>query len=417
MRTYLVRKPVALALGLLMGALQAQTTVIRDSIEMGAGYANVVYYSLQNGPVGTAPTAGWHLAFEMPIRGAAIRINSARGVVVWSTTKDTSGWATLSLADTVERLYDDLCRWEIGALNYGAAPGDPFDVGWGQYDLITHITIGKALFILGLPNGSQKKLWIKKLQGPQYTVQLANLDGTQDTTFVVDKSVATGRNFVYLKLIPQVEVLSLEPATTSWDLVFTPYTAILSGNTPYPVTGVLQNVGVHAARVRLTSQANPDTLTPSAYPLDSCISTVGYDWKRFDMSSNSWVLADTLYFLVRDKAGALWRLRFVGFTGSSTGKAFLEKVRLQAPTALAHGPGRSLKVYPQPAQEGLWVELPQAGPYELQLYALSGQEVWRERTQAGELLYLPRPAYLPAGLYLLQVTGRTGLWSQIVTFD
>lgn len=417
MQTYLVCQRAALCWGLLLSALQAQTAVIRDSVEMGSGYANQIYYSLQNGPVASAPAAGWHLAFEVPIRGAAIRINSARGVVVWSTTKDTSEWATLSLADTIERLYDDLCQWEIGALNRGAAPGDPFDVGWGQYDLITHITRGKALFILGLPDGSRKKLWIRQLQGSQYTVRLANLDGSQDTTFVVDKSIAAGRNFVYLKLLPTIEVLSVEPAATDWDLLFTPYTALLSGNTPYPVTGVLQNAGVRTARVSLSSEANPDTLTPSAYPLDSCISTIGYDWKRYDMSSNSWVLADTLYFLVRDKAGALWRLRFVGFTGSSTGKAFLEKVRLQTPTALSYGAERVLRVYPQPAREELWVELPQAGLYELELYSLSGQTLWRAKVQADKILHLFRPATLPGGAYLLRGIGCNGVWSQIIIFE
>lgn len=417
MQTLRVPIRAALWVGLLLRALCAQDSIIRDSVEMGAGYANQVYYSLQNGVVGTALATGWHLAFEVPIRGAAIRINSARGVGVWSTTRDTSEWAALSLADTVERLYDDLCRWEVGALNRGAAPGNPFDVGWGLYDLLTHITYGKALFIISLPGGTQKKLWIRRLEGPHYTLRLANLDGSGDTTLTIDKGVATGQNFVYLKLVPTPEVLSLEPPTTSWDLVFTPYTALLSGNVSYPVTGVLQNGRVRTARVPLRSDANPDTLTPAAYALDSCLSTIGYDWKRFDMSTSSWILADTVYYLIRDNAGALWRLRFVGFTGSSSGKALFEKVRLQASTALSQGRAQRLQIYPQPAREGFWLSLPGTGSYELALYSLTGQVAWKGQVLGDVEVYLIRPAGLPAGAYFLRIVGRDGLWNQIVTFE
>lgn len=308
-----------------------------------------------------------------------------------------------------------MCRWEIGALNQGADPANSSDVGWGVYDFTTHITYGKALFILNLPDNTQKKLWIQRLEGPRYTVRLANLDGSGDTTLIIDKGVAAGRNFVYLKLIPTPEVLTLEPTSTSWDIVFTPYMVILPGNVPYPVAGVLQNERVRAARVPLSSNANPDTLTPAAYSLDSCISTIGYDWKRYDMSS--WALADTVYYLVRDNARALWRLRFVGFTGSSSGKVVFEKVLLQSPTALPRGTASALRVYPQPAQEGVWLDLPTEGPYRLALYSLTGQVAWAAEVSAGKHVYLPRPAGLAGGVYFLRAIGPAGVSGQLVTFE
>ncbi|GIV22825.1 MAG: hypothetical protein N3A68_07940 [Bacteroidia bacterium] len=401
----------------LSGSLWAQVTVIRDSISMGAGYAKQVYYSFQNGQIDTALAAGWHLAFEIPIRGAAIRANHARGVVVFQTTKDTNGWTTLTLADTVTRLYNDNCRWEIGALNQTAAPGNPFDVGWGLYDLNTHIVTGDSLYILGLPGGIYKKLWVQKLQGTVYTVRVANLDGSEDTVYAVDKTIATGRNFVYLNLLTR-QVLNAEPPTSDWDIVFTPYLALLPpSGTPYPVTGVLQNVGVKAARIVLSSTANPDTLTPSAYSLDSCISTIGYDWKRYDMNTNSWILADTVYYLVQDKAGNLWRLRFVGFGGSSTGKVVFEKARLQQATALAKTSLASVQTFPNPAREGFYVTLSTSETVHATLYTVTGQKVWESFFSGQEVAWIARPAGLPAGTYRLLLQTVSGTWSASLLFE
>jgi hypothetical protein len=337
-------------------------------------------------------------------------------VIVYATTQDTGGWSSLSLADTLYRLYDDVCRWEIGAFNQTAAPGNPFDVGWGDYDLITHITTGDSLYIVGLPGGAYKKLWIQRLQGTNYFLRVANLDGSQDTTYAVSKSVASGRNFMYLNLLTH-EVLNLEPPTSDWDLVFTPYIAPVQG-VPYPVTGVLHNHGVKAARIVLSSQANPDTLTPEAYPLDSCISRIGYDWKRFDMATNRWILADTVYYLVRDKAGNLWRVRFVGFGGSSTGKAIFEKALLSPSASLSSAwGGYTPAVYPHPIREACTLTLPPAAG-QVTLLTLTGQAVWQVPFAEGQgILALRRPPTLPSGLYVLRIETSVQQWTQKVVLE
>ncbi|MCS7188353.1 MAG: T9SS type A sorting domain-containing protein [Bacteroidia bacterium] len=414
----IVRIGRALLLGGLLTELNGQITLIRDSIQMGAGYAKQVYYSLQNGIVDTAPAAGWHLAFEIPIRGAAIRANTAREVIIYRTNRDTSGWNVLSLSDTLERLYDDLCRWEKGALNQTAAPNNPFDVGWGTYNLTTHITTGDSLYIIRLPGGMYKKLWIQRLEGTSYYVRVANLDGSEDTVYQVQKTQASGRNFVYLNLVTK-QVLNLEPLSTSWDIVFTPYTAFIPpAGTPYPVIGVLQNIGVKATRIPLPRTANPDTLTIGAYPLDSCISRVGYDWKRFDMTTNSWVLADTVYYLVQDKSRNIWRLRFVGFTGSSTGKAIFEKALLQN-ASLLHAPtfGKEIKIFPQPAQTGFFILLPHPEEVEICLYTLQGQLLYYSKESAQETFFVARPTMASEGLYILQISSKAGLWRSKVIFE
>lgn len=413
---------ISVTLAFLTGVLAwANAQTLRrdtDTVVMGAGYRYQVYYRLSDGRQDTALRCSWHLAFEVPIRGAAIRANHPCGVTVYKTTRDTSGWEQLSLTDTVHPLYDDLCQWSVGAFNVTAS-SSPFDVGWGVYNLNDHITRGDSLFIVQVGN-TFKKLWIRELRGADYIIRVANIDGSQDTTYAVNKSIASGRNFVYLNLLTH-EVLNLEPASQDWDLLFTQYSKLLPAgpnqSVRYNLTGVLLNLGVRAARVVLSSQANPDTLTLSAYPLDSCISVIGDDWKRFDTQTMQWYLADTLYFLVQDRADNLWRIRFIGFGGSATGVSVVEKVRLRSgAVALLSTSTEPLRVYPQPAREGIYVGLPVHSTAEVALYTLTGQKLFTTTTQGETTLYLPRPS-IPAGLYVLQVRSGTNIWTQRVIFE
>ncbi|MCX7765007.1 MAG: hypothetical protein N2253_08980 [Bacteroidia bacterium] len=390
-----------------------------DTIVMGAGYVQQVYYQLSSGRQEPALRCGWHLAFEVPIRGAAIRANHACGVVVYKTTRDTTQWAQLSVADTLHPLYDDLCYWQKGAFNITAGPS-AFDVGWGIYNLQDHVVRGDSLYIIRI-GSTFKKLWIQRLQGTDYFIRIANPDNTQDTAYAVNKSLASGKNFIYLNLLTH-QVLDLEPTPQNWDLLFTQYVRFISPpnqpnvSVPYNLVGILMNLDVRAARVRLTSQANPDTLTVGAYPLDSCISVIGDDWKRF--VNGSWSLADTLYFLVRDKAGAMWRIRFIGFEGSATGKVYLEKAQLTPATYFPTSKNKGeVVIYPQPAREGIYLILPKVQSIRGELLTLTGRLLLSFEAGDAEQLFLPRPEGLVEGVYLLRLSSAGYGWVQKVIFE
>ncbi|MCS7162981.1 MAG: T9SS type A sorting domain-containing protein [Bacteroidia bacterium] len=415
MLRYALRRPWAL-LGL--GGAWAQPALPRDTdtVALGPGYGLQVYYTLRRGIISTVPLTRWHLAFEVAPRGAAIRTNHAANVTVYKTRRDTTSWASLGLEDTTERLYDDLCRWTQGALNRTANPNNPADFGWGLYNPSTRIVTGDSLYILQVGQ-TYYKVWIKELRDNAYYLRTAALDGSGELNTTVPKSLAASAKFVYYD-ISAGQALALEPPAAEWDLLFTQYVAFVtppSGGpaVPYSVVGVFQNPAVRVARVRLTQQANPDTLTLTAYTLDSCLSTIGHDWKEWD--GTQWRLADTLYFLVRDGAGALWRLRFIGFEGHSTGRLLMEKVRLADPTSLRTDqtltPGH---IYPQPAQ----TELNLHAPFPLrtvELYGLSGQLAYRWEALAGAEVRLTRPPFLPSGLYFLRLIGETQeQWAKVI---
>ncbi|HEX7412305.1 MAG TPA: hypothetical protein VF298_09210, partial [Bacteroidales bacterium] len=119
--------------------LQARNSegLVKDSVAMGAGYANEIYYSMANGQVASVPRTQWDIAFRTPNRSSSIMINEGASVMLYTYPKsDTSGWATV---DTVgikswKPMYNSQDDWENGAFSRNAK-GHP-DYGWGIYNTV-----------------------------------------------------------------------------------------------------------------------------------------------------------------------------------------------------------------------------------------------------------------------------------------
>ena len=112
----------------LSSAAVAQSTSTFDTLSMGPSYINDIYYSLENGTVGTSPRNTWDLAFYTPRFSAGIIINEGYGVTLYSYPNgDTSAWATL---DTVgmtswKAINNSPTIWEDGAPKW-AGSSRPF---------------------------------------------------------------------------------------------------------------------------------------------------------------------------------------------------------------------------------------------------------------------------------------------------
>jgi hypothetical protein len=417
-------------LGLLVGSF-GYAQIVRDTLILRVQQTNepyrLVFYRVSDGwRLDTAAYNSWHLAFEVPGFTAAIRVNHGAGLTVWNTRRPAtpSDWNALSLSDTISRLYDSDTAWSIGAFNTTANPQDSFDLGWGNYNFTTHAITGDSLHILRLPDGSYRKLWLDRLQSGVYYFKYANLDGSGEVSAQAPKSLAPRRGFVYYNLLTS-QALNLEPVDSLWDLVFTQYLTFLPpSGTPYPVVGALQNRRVSVARIPLSADANPDTLSPSLYPYASAINTIGYDWKRYDMQNNAWLLADTVYYLVKTRNNEIWRLRFVAFgdsvapNGARIRYTILERKKVGEVSALPASSFAPLALvaYPNPAQEGTWIATPENGPLSVRLYNNLGQVVYEAQAEGYGFLYIPRNG-LPAGLYRLRVQSTTGTGLVSILFE
>jgi len=58
-----------------------------DSVEMGAGYSNDVFYSLENGEIKKSPNNTWDLGFRTGFRSDGIFVNSISSSIAPRSTK------------------------------------------------------------------------------------------------------------------------------------------------------------------------------------------------------------------------------------------------------------------------------------------------------------------------------------------
>jgi hypothetical protein len=325
-------------------------TVVTDSVMLGAGYANQVWYSLANDEQGSAAKNNWDLAFDVVDVTSSIHINSASGVMLWNYPKsDKTAWASVDTngLSTWNARYNTDTSWAVGAMGAYADPSNWLDMDWGTYDMSTHQITGDSIYIIKLVSGDYKKLYIEKLTGGTFYFKFANLDGSSEKSEQVSKSQFTDKNLGYYSIVNEAAV-NREPNADTWDLVFTQYTGFIP--IPYTLTGVLHNRGVSVAKA--ANIPNKTSYTGwQAHSFMSEINTIGYDWKSH-IGMGVYSVQDSLVFFVgiNKQAGAdIWKLIFTGFEAAD-GKFFFDKQKLVAASINdVEGNTTTMALYPNPA--------------------------------------------------------------------
>jgi hypothetical protein len=341
----------AVAITFLVPAI-TNAQAVSDQVEIGAGYANQGYYSLTDGEIGQVAKADWDLAFEASGFGSGIRINGANNIKLWrypnadnsefGTSLDTNGlymWPQLVDSDT---------SWSFGAFNQTRNFNNSLDLGWGNYNTITHAVTGDSLFIIELSNGDYKQMDIIQLMGGKFEFRYADLDGQNVIQDEIVKSDYANKNFGYYSILNE-EALDLEPTTNdSWDLLFTSYITMLGPNMPYGVTGVLMNKNIEVAKAEgVNDQESYNDWNSETY--SHLINTIGYDWKSFNMQAFQFELDEELVFFIKSTNNEVWKLYFTGFGGSANGLFEFNKELLSTASIEDEGENENLlSVYPNP---------------------------------------------------------------------
>jgi len=337
-----------LLLGIFIGAgFTASAQLVEDSIEMMPGYTNESYYSLANDEQANIDNTNWDIAFDLGGFGSSVRTNEHVGTEVYEytagsdwTTVDTTGmsWNTFHNSETT---------WSLGSFDQAANPSDPFDIGWGDYNVVTHQIIGSRIYIVKLASGDYKKVMIESLISGTYTFKHADISGSNEVSNTITKSGYTDKNFVYYSITNDV-IIDREPANDSWDIVFTKYSGLLPQGVNYGVTGVLANNGVY---VREANGVDPSSAIWTDYAVDSVINVIGWDWKSFNGTTFSYDITPDLSYFVQDKAGDIWHLLFTKFEGGSTGKVVFSKEKVSTADVDDLGDVTSFGIYPNPADD------------------------------------------------------------------
>lgn len=384
--------------GLVLAAqLAAQTT---QSISTGAGYQKQSYVNLLAGTEKQVNNTAWDIAFSVNGQQAGIFFNESAGTsmgqpqaevdVFYALTEDFNEQPDPgSLTDF--QLYNSEKSWTYGAFNEIRDTSNALDFGWGFYDDQSGKISGNALYVIKLRNDQYLKFTVDSLAGGIYTFRYANLDGSNVVTKTINKADHSGKTLAYFSF-ESGDVVDVEPASGGFDLLYcryyTPY--LVPGTTdyvPYNVTGVLSGPGVQVARA---NGIDPATVAYASYQdsLRSELYTIGYDWKI--LSGFSFVLDQDLVFFLKTADSRVWKLRFVGFSGSSSGNASIEKTDLGIISSVTDPVAIGMKalLYPNPVQDRLSValDIPSGLGSQAQLYVtdLLGRTVAQQKVTLNE---------------------------------
>ena len=369
---------------------------------------------MQGGQTGEAAVNSWELAFRLGIQTSSIFINSANGVSLYQVPNtDTSGWSALDTTglQTWHQLFNSDTSWEYGAFDRSST-GFP-DFSWGDYDFTSHVVTGDSLYVIKLSGSVYKKLWIVKKDFGNWTFRYANLDNTGDQVVTLNNADYTDKNFAYYS-ITNGSALNLEPNTSDWDVLFTRYLTLLPpDNTPYLVTGVLNNVGVTVAEA---NGVDVQSVDPADYENSyvASISEIGYDWKYFDMNLNQFVVVSDLCYFVKSLDGNVYKIVFTGFEGAATGNISWEQSSAITSIQSINSDLSSAMVYPNPVSDKLNIVFDvkqNISNLKITLFDLNGKEMFHTATSgfAGlnqQQFLLPE---LSNGLYLLKLDAAGGI--------
>jgi len=400
---------------LLIAALCSLTAQTPGSVTLDAQYAKQSFYSFENGEVANVPATDWDLAFACGFGATGIRINDGYGVQAYKYPNgdasewdnvDTTGISTWTAANNSE------LSWSTGAFDQTA---DGFNVGWGDYDVITHVVTGNSIFIVRCMDQTWKKVSIESLAAGDYNFKYADLDGSNETTHALSKSSFAGKNFGYFSLVDEVEI-DREPANDSWDITFTKYVAELGPGVYYGVTGVLHNNGVSAAEA---SGVDVTTADFQDYTFEESINVIGYDWKSF--TGMAFEIPSDLTYFVNDVNGNIYQITFTLFEGSSTGHIEFETTMVMASNIADVNAVNSINTFPNPTAGDLTLELNTLNTVNalISVTDFSGRVIFNEQVtvaQGNTTLPLDLTGNT-AGIYLLSVVADGAVSTQKIVLQ
>ncbi|GDX49562.1 hypothetical protein LBMAG26_04210 [Bacteroidota bacterium] len=378
-----VRLSTILCSAFFSAQLFAQTP-IKDTVSMGPGYANAVYYNLRTGAKSQSAISTWHMSHTTVSRDNCIRLNHLNGVDVYAypkgsnkdfSTMDTAGWSSW------KHLYNDIHTHELGALNQSTNAKNPMDFSWGIYNSTTHEIEGDSLYLFVINTPSFGKSYLKFMPILQTATgdlifRFARLNGSIDKTDTLLQSSFTGKSYKYYNFTKGA--VQPEPIRENWDILFIRY---MAPTTPpdggpkvmYPTMGVESKRGERVSKITNYTwdviAANPAQsiagikMTGTPGELSKDLTKIGGDWKAYDGAAMTWNISTDWNYIVETiriqgttKDTAFWLLAFTGFSGSAKGETQLKRMELKTSTAaVSQSKQFSAKLFPNPSSDNILI--------------------------------------------------------------
>lgn len=325
-------------------------TGVQDTINMGSGYANEVFYTLSDRKKVIVPANSWHIAFETSTMSAVAFSNPASAKVYRYengkntdfATVDTVGLATQAELFNYVGSYDgSFNRLSTGNLDYG----------WGSYNMTNHHVVGDSLYIVKVGSEAIVLDIVNKAIGT-FNIKFAKLNDLANPTnlSIIGSDYAT-KKFIFVNLITG-EIVDNEDA--GFDLWFRKYHDFYGQAGINTVTGVLSAPGLEVAKVNVTAgeQASHNDYNQAVYESENNV--IGSDWKNVDYQTFAWTVTDTSVYYVKKSNGDIFKLFPTKFTGTSTGIAYFN-ISQVANASLKNIENVLFDIYPNPAKSNVTI--------------------------------------------------------------
>lgn len=418
--------------------VHAQTAT---TVSTGAGYANNVWYSFENGNVATTSATNWDIALAATISTSSpivtsVLFNPKSGTLfvapnAFTPVDDFADLDTAGMANGWTKLYNSDTEWGIGAFSQPGT-GHP-DYGWGTYDGISHTGFAaRRIYVIRYGNGSTIPYTYKKLYlslaftGGTYTITYDKLDNSDPHTATLAIGDYSTKDFAYYSLANNV-ALDREPVNTTWDVLFTQYiaTSELYKSNPSSATpgaanqlvgGVLLNKNVKAAQANnVADRATYQDAESQTFVSD--INVIGWDWKYLNATFAWETVSDTVYFVEKSN-GDIYSLYFTSFGGNANGNYNFTQQKVSTVTGTFGGKDKaSLAVYPNPTASGnatILYDFSNSNNAVLNVSDLTGNIVYSENipSASGLNAYTFSTASLKTGLYVVSLSANGGVLQQ-----
>lgn len=364
-------------------------------IGMGPSYQYDIYYSFDNGITAYPERTNWELSFSTDLYDGNIRINSGAPVYLYEVAQSSKYWSQItSFPSDALQLRNSNENWNIGAFLSNATVD--LNYGWGVFNPQNESIEGEKIYIIDYPEG-QKKIRINNFYMGVFNFTIADLDGSNEETIIIDASLYQNKKFIYFSLNNN-QIIDREPEKDNWDLLFSRYEeeyVTLNGDTmPYIVTGVLSNQNLTYQFEGPINQIPEINLSNFNYD----INTIGYDWKEY---SGSFIMVpNRSYFIFNQEESNLYKMVFESFSGQASGNLsfFLEELDY-SPVYVSEDYDIKLNVFPNPNNGNFNIDL-NGRDFFTSLFDINGREITSKECSDFCNFDLNN---IPKGIYLLKL--------------
>ena len=280
-------------------------------VEMGVNYNNQVFYSLENNNITSQNNeTEWDIAFGCDIQKNHVFLNSS--VVSSAFKTGTSSFENINSLTGNE-------NWK-----YDAPNGNLDSLALVNFDrgFVYIINRGQSVSQGGTQLG-YKKIKVEVIGDNQYQIRHAELDGTLDTTLIIEKD--STKNLIAFSFNTN-KAVNIFPNKTSYDLIFTAYTHVFFDQNPplpYRVSGVLINRNQTTVYVdSLYDFYDIDYNTFLQKDFSSNNDEIGYDWKTYSFNTSTYEINNSLNYIIKSQKGLYFKFRFLDFYNNQGEKGF-----------------------------------------------------------------------------------------------